>query len=184
MEVCKLSKEISTQNTRETDKKMNSAILKALATTELSHIAPLLSLARAVDSKSNVGLTYSTCVDAVEMKEMRAYVVLRIVISTVTSNAEFNQKSVSVLYTFRMITQSTFEPFVYISKNKEMRSVFAYIDEDEFLFSNVKGTEDAVLEKTYLEAIELDKKVLARYIDLIRTGFNKGKPLEAVNDAK
>lgn len=171
-----MAKEISTQNTREIDKRINSAILKAMATTGLCNIAPLLSLARTVNACSNIGMTYSTCVDDVQVKDMGSYMVMRIVLSTATCMENVSSKTINVLYTFRMITQSIFEPFIYISKDINNQVAFAYVDEEEFLFSQAEDSEEDTLVTLHCEAQKTGKKSLVRYIDLIRIGFIKGKP--------
>lgn len=166
-----MSRELFTNKSRELNTRINSALLKAIATTQLCHVAPLLALARVVNAKSHIGLSYSTCVEDVQIKDMGSYTVLRILLSTVNNMGSGSSTATSVFYTFRMITASIFEPFVYIGKNEDISDVFVYVDEQESWFSKATGNEIEILEQIYAETLKENKKILARYVYLIKNCF-------------
>ena len=73
------------------------------------------------------------------------------------------------LYLFRLTASHTaLQPFLCISRDGDTQIVTAYATDNEFIIDTLKGNINEILDKLLKQTIKENKKVLKRYLELIK----------------
>lgn len=144
------------------------AVLKTILSTGVANAAPYLCLARSIDPSAAKGSTSTSTVNDIKIISQDGFTTMRVHISTDASSGLEKHHLESIIYTFRDLSPTSFEPFILISTQEEDKKVvFAYASDDEFLFEPTSGSEREIIKKTHSLAIKRQMRYLARYVDLL-----------------
>jgi len=161
---------------RELEALMRKKFLKTLISTKIAYIGPYLFLARLADQKLNVGAMCTIRIREVKVLPQENYEVVYLKTFVSIDYLASKEHTEIILYTFRNVSASGLEPFICISKTSNGQELFAYCNDNEFIFEEMeKAGDEAALQKAKSKATEREMLSLARFVDLLGRALLESK---------